>query len=399
MFNPEILKWARETAGLSLAEAAIRLDISKVEKLITYESGVEMPSRPVLLKMAKQYRRSLLTFYLDTPPLKGNRGEDFRTVTSDRTIAGDAQVDALIRDLRARQSLVHSTMEDEETSPISLIGSTKMSDGIQQTLRVIQNALALDIQKFRAKTKSEDAFSLLRSHVEKLGIFVLLKGDLGSYHSSISVNTFRGFAIADPIAPFIVINDQDAKSAWSFTLLHELSHLCLGTTGVSGAASDIEVEKFCNDVASEFLLPMSEIDNFKISSTNKIEDLIEEISNYANARNVSRSLVAYKLYRANIFSKDIWMRVESNIQLLWQQQKLNNKLKVKPKTTGPSYYITKRHKLGNAILEFTNRAINSGNLSPAKAATILDVKPRSVYPLLINIAQSGYSHNAGGIAG
>lgn len=399
MFNPEILKWARETAGLSLAEAAIRLDISKVEKLLAYESGNEMPSRSVLLRMAKHYRRSLLTFYLEIPPLKGNRGEDFRTVSADRTIAADAQVDALIRDLRARQSLVHSALEDEEIVPISLIGSTKMSSGIQETLSVIKKALALDIEKFRAKAKSEEAFSLLRSHVEKLGVFVLLKGDLGSHHSSISVKTFRGFAIADPIAPFIIINDQDAKAAWSFTLLHELVHLCLGTTGVSGGTSELAVEKFCNDVASEFLLPIKELNNFKINESGKIEDLIEVISNYANEKNVSRSLVAYKLFRANIISKDTWTALESKIQLLWQQQKINDKLKIKNKTSGPSYYVTKRHKLGNAILEFVNNAINSGNLSPVKAAAILDVKPRSVYPLLLNIAQSGYTRNAGGIAG
>lgn len=399
MFNPEILIWARETAGLSLADAAHRLDISKVERLISYESGNEMPSRPVLLKMAKQYRRSLLTFYLESPPIKGNRGEDFRTVTSDFKIDDDAKVDALIRDLRARQSLVHSAMEDDEMHPISFIGSTKISGGVQETLNVIQNALKLDIKKFRSKRKIEEAFSLLRTHTENLGIFVLLKGDLGSYHSSISVDTFRGFAIADPIAPFIVINDQDAKSAWSFTLLHELAHLCLGTTGISGATSEIEVEKFCNDVASEFLLPIEELENFSINTKINIKALISEISEFANRRNISRSLVAYKLYRANILTKETWKEVESNIRILWQQDKLSNKLKIKPDATGPTYYINKRHKLGNAILEFANRAINSGSLSPVKAAKILDVKPRSVHTLLINIAQSGYSQSMGGIAG
>ena len=126
MFNPEIMRWARETAGLSLADAAHRLDISKVERLISYENGKEMPSRPVLLKMAKQYRRSLLTFYLETPPTQGNRGEDFRTVTADRTIAGEATLDALIRDLRARQSLVHATLEDEDINPIAFLIASKV---------------------------------------------------------------------------------------------------------------------------------------------------------------------------------------------------------------------------------------------------------------------------------
>ncbi len=395
MFNPEIMKWARESAGLSLADAAHRLDIAKVERLIAYETGAETPSRPVLLRMAKQYRRSLLTFYLQSPPPRGNRGEDFRTVSTDFKVDDDAKIDALIRDLRVRQSLVHSAMEDDETQPIPLIGSTHMSEGISHTIEVIQSALKLDLQTFRSKRKIEDAFSLLRTHVENIGIFVMLKGDLGSHHSSIAVNTFRGFAIADPIAPFIVINDQDAKSAWSFTLLHELAHLCLGATGISGSISDIQIEKFCNEVASEFLLPLEEFNKIQISNITNIETLISEISDYANKRNISRSLVAYKLFNKNIISKEIWKEIESRIRLLWQQEKLKNNLA----SNSPNYYTTKRHKLGDAILEFANRALNSGNLSPVKAAKILDVKPRSVHPLLINISQSGYNHRMSGLVG
>jgi hypothetical protein len=39
------------------------------------------------------------------------------------------------------------------------------------------------------------------------------------------VDVLRGFAIADPTAPFIVINDQDARPAWAFTAVHDLAHL------------------------------------------------------------------------------------------------------------------------------------------------------------------------------
>ena len=88
---------------------------------------------------------------------------------------------------------------------------------------------------YYAQPTPNEAFSLLRSRTEDAGVFVLLKGDLGSYHTAIPVDVFRGFAIADDVAPFVVINDQDSTPAWSFTLLHELVHLLLGQTGISGA--------------------------------------------------------------------------------------------------------------------------------------------------------------------
>lgn len=389
MLNPEILKWARETSGLSLEEAAHCLGMSRVEHLIALESGGEVPSRPVLLKMAKQYRRSLLTFYLSAPPQKGNRGEDFRTVTANRSIVGDAHLDALIRDLRARQNLVQSTLEDEEVEPLAFIGSTKMTDGIASTLNALKQVLQFDLGDFRAQKKAEDAFLLLRDRAEAAGIFVLLIGNLGSHHSSIPVEAFRGFAIADPIAPFIVINDQDAKTAWSFTLVHELAHLCLGNTGISGSLSDIAIEQFCNDVAGEFLLPAEELSSIQFVTGQSLDQSIAIISAFAEARNLSRSMVAYKLYRAGSISWGDWNAFDSKLRELWIQEKEKIKVKARSSDSGPNYYIVRRHRLGKAILEFANRTVSSGTLSPVKAAKVLGVKPRSVYPLLTNIPRSG----------
>src|SRR5437660_11561272 len=84
--NPDILTWARETAGLSAEDAARALGFSDTrsrsaaERLRALETGDEEPSRSVLLRMAKAYRRALLVFYLSEPPRTGDRGQDFRTV-------------------------------------------------------------------------------------------------------------------------------------------------------------------------------------------------------------------------------------------------------------------------------------------------------------------------------
>jgi transcriptional regulator with XRE-family HTH domain len=72
--NPDILTWARDTAGLSADDAARVLGFSDTrnrsaaERLRALEAGDEEPSRSVLLRMAKAYRRSLLVFYLSAPP-------------------------------------------------------------------------------------------------------------------------------------------------------------------------------------------------------------------------------------------------------------------------------------------------------------------------------------------
>jgi Zn-dependent peptidase ImmA (M78 family)/transcriptional regulator with XRE-family HTH domain len=396
--NPEIFRWARETAGLSLEDAARAFGLTSTKRLMAIESGEEAASRPLVAKMAKQYHRSLLTFYLPTPPKKGDRGEDFRTVTVDRTITSDALLDALIRDLRARQSLVRSTLEDEEFEPITLIGSMRIENGVQQVVSSISKSLQFDLSTFRKHPTPEKAFSFFRQKTEEHGIFVLLAGNLGSHHTAIPVEAFRGYAIADPIAPFIVINDQDAQTAWSFTLAHEIAHLFLGATGISGVSGSInesKIEQFCNDVAGELLLPRSELVAFAFDRTQPIDSLISHIAAFAKDRNISRAMVAYRLNRVGVIEREMWQKIDSRLREMWASEKARKKIENKEKENAVSYYAVRRHRLGRALLDFADRAVNSGVLSPVKAARVLGVKPRSVYPLLIDLSRTALGAGAG----
>jgi len=381
-FNPEVFRWARESAGLAPEEAARAIGIVPVS-LAAIEHGEKVPSRTNLANMARVYRRSLLTFYLPAPPPKGDRGEDFRTVVAERAMEAEADVDALVRDLRVRQSLVRTVLEDEEgNQPLDFVGSANMQDGTASLCKLIEQQLGLTRAEYRAQKNAEAAFALLRERAEQAGIFVLLAGNLGSHHSAIPVEAFRGFAIADPIAPFIVINDNDAKAAWSFTLLHELAHLWLGATGVSGGGyQGQKIERFCNDVAGEFLLPFFDVEMINMAGLDKNMQ-IALITDYAALWRISRQMVAYSLYKANRITLDTWKELEAAIRELWVAERRHEREFARSKNSGPSYYVIRRHRLGHAMLDFAHRAMDAGTLSPVKAARVLGVKPRSVYPLL-----------------
>jgi Zn-dependent peptidase ImmA (M78 family) len=392
--KPEILVWARETAGLSIGEAVARLGmkdargVAAVDRLAALEEGSGAISRPLLLRMSKLYRRPLLTFYMGAPPRKGDRGEDFRNLPQRHT-DGEPLVDALVRDIRARQSMVRAILEDdEEMEPLRFIGSMSMDDGVGAVLASIRRAIGLDLAAFRAQGLPEAAFALLRSKPEEAGVFVMLIGNLGSHHTALDVSVFRGFALADPIAPFVVINDQDAKSAWSFTLLHELTHLWLGTTGVSGAFADGQIERFCNDVASDFLLPNNELDLVGVNQGTDREVAARLISQFAAERLLSRSMVAYRLFRAGSVSEATWRELSGRFQLEWRQARVARRERDRGQDGGPNYYVIRRHRLGPALLRFVARTMNDGSLTPTKAGKVLGVKPRSVAPLLSGAALS-----------
>ncbi len=387
--NPAIMVWARETAGLNQKEAATKLGFrdssrsSAAEKLAHIESGQKEPSRPQLIKMAGQYRRPLLTFYLSNPPRKGDRGVDFRTLPQSEHAPEEALLDALIREIRARQSMVRVIMEDEEEAePLPFVGSHRIEDGRAAVLASLQALLALNAADYRARPSAAAAFDLLRWRAEEAGVFVLLKGDLGNYATALDTSVFRGFAIADEIAPFIVINDQDAKSAWSFSLLHETVHLLLGHTGISASNAENRIERFCNDVAGEFLLPARDLDRLTLEDSSEIGAITEQISALANEFNVSRAMVAYKTYRADRISQDTYNRLRAAFRQAWQEERKQWREQAREQNGGPSYYTVRRHRLGNRIIGLVDHMMAADALSTSRAAQILGVKPRQVQPLL-----------------
>lgn len=385
--NPSILRWARETAGLNLEDAAAKLGIGTSrgiageDRLAMLESGDIEPSRPQLVKMATQYRRPLLTFYLAEPPSVAARGQDFRTLPAEYAKRDMALVDALLREVRARQEMVRSVLETEdEAVQLGFVGSFDQKQGAEKLADRIQADLNFDLNTFRYGNGTR-GFAYLRSRAEAAGIFVLLIGNLGSHHSALNVELFRGFALADPIAPFVVINDQDSEQAWSFTLLHELAHIWLGQTGVSGGRSSSETEIFCNDVAGRILLPNAEIAQEPSLLNAPQSQILSRIATIAEARQVSHSMVAYKLYRHSIIDYDAWSSVTAFFRAQWLKNRASQRERSKEKPGGPNYYTVRRHKLGNRLVELSKRMLAEGALSPSKAAAILGVKPSSVYVL------------------
>jgi Zn-dependent peptidase ImmA (M78 family) len=302
-----------------------------------------------------------------------------------RQTVDEPLVDVLVRDIRARQSMVRSILEDDEdATPNSFVGSVDPAISVEQLAAALRDVFAIDIATYRRHVTVEAGFDYLRSKAELAGVFVLLIGNLGNYRTNLAVEAFRGFALADDLAPFVVINDQDAKTAWSFTLLHELGHLLLGETGISGARTDSKVEMLCNDAASTLLVPQSEIVELGANVGNEFDADVLVITKFCRSRLISRSMVAYRLFKIGRINEAKWQHLTEHFRREWYalKEKLKEKQKAKENDGGPNYYVIKRHRIGHALLMFVERGLQSGILTPTKAGKVLGVKPRSVAPLL-----------------
>ena len=394
--TPSILTWARETAGLSVEDAASKLGLrssakaTAIDKLEAYERGDAKPTRNQLLKIASTYRRPVSVFYRLTPPVEGDKGEDFRTLSAAVSQKETARFNAILCDIRTRQDMVKSILEDEDESQRKpFVGSMSVTSGSENAVQSIQQVLGIgDYLSFRKKLNTPTKLlAALRQKVEDIGVFVLFVGNLGSHHTNVSARVFRGIAIADEIAPFIVVNDQDAVPARSFTLIHELVHLFTGSTGVSdapsmyiGEARKTRVERFCNDVASKFLLPEESLAN--VQHLISYDLAAETIRNVASDANVSESMTAYRFWRANRIDNGIYRQLVATYTTRWRSTEVKSNLVNQSNKPGPSYYTVRRHRLGKALIGLVGRNLKNENLTHTKAAMILGVKAGNVESLL-----------------
>lgn len=383
--NNAILEWARNQAGLPVEDAARLLNITSTktataeEKLLAYEKG-KAPSRSMLGKMSRVYRRPILTFYLNEPPIKTDGGEDFRTLPENLDPQQNFHVDVLVRDIKARQSIIRETLIDEdEAEALPFIGQFSIDQHIENIARAITELFDIDIDAYRAKRNYVEAFKYLRQKVEENGVFVLLKGNLGSYHTDIDLQVFRGFALCDDVAPFIVINHQEAKSARAFTLLHELTHLLLGQTGISSSVAEKNIEIFCDRVASEVLLSDQEFKDFDPDNLD-FDDLKEAISFYAQDRRVSSTQVAYRCLQGGLITKKTWRQLRDYYYEQWVENRRLEKERGRNSEGGVNQNVVRRSYLGE-LANFVQRMNISGALSTTKAGVVLGVRPLKVQNL------------------
>ena len=258
----------------------------------------------------------------------------------------------------------------------------RCDSGVEAVVASIEQTLGFELSAFRNNAHPQGSFAYLRSCAEAAGVFVLLVDNLGSWHTTINAEAFRGFALADEIAPFVAVNANDSPSAWSFTLVHELAHLWIGATGVSGGVAQQKIEKFCNDVASEFLLSNDELTMLTINEATPLSSAKVKITDFAAARNISKTMVAYRLYRNGAFSLERFQHLEASFRQAYIEWKAAKKEKRIRKGRGSTYYTVRIHRVGPSLISFVDRMLRNRCLSPTKAGKVLGVGAHNVHALI-----------------
>ncbi len=162
--------------------------------------------------------------------------------------------------MQHRQAWLRDYLLEVDGEPRTFVGSATIGDDPSVFGQEMRRSLGLDDEWAAQLDAWEDAVGALRRAIEQLGVIAIINGVVGNTNKrKLNVQEFRGFALADDIAPLIFVNGADAKSAQMFTLAHELAHIWLGEEGLSGFENILPVgtgvEDWCNRAAAELLAP------------------------------------------------------------------------------------------------------------------------------------------------
>lgn len=254
--RPEMLRWACEQARVDTRDLAVR-----IPQLPAWESGEKQPTLKQLEGFAKATHTPIGYLFLKESIDEPVPIPDFRTMADAHMRRPSPDLLDTVYLCQQRQDWYQDFARTEGGDKLSFVGSAKLTDDIVKTAQGIRDALGFDLEARRDLPTWAEALRAFIVQADAAGILVMVSGVVGSNNKrKLDPEEFRGFALSDDLAPLVFINGSDSKAAQMFTLAHELAHIWLGESALSNAqASEAPrqaVERWCNQVAAELLVPM-----------------------------------------------------------------------------------------------------------------------------------------------
>ncbi len=383
-YNPRMLRWARELAGISIATAARRISV-KEERIAEWErvASKEAPTVRQARELANLYKRSFLEFFRSEPPALPNTEliPDFRLFPAARDPSSiknleDIQLWAEVQRINALD-LFAEIGEQPASISKSLFASVDANhEEIAARARTAINFPIHDQIGRNAEMRRQIPVELRRK-IESLGILVFRRTDMAPLR-------VRGFCIA--VFPLsIIVVGKEATTAQAFTLAHEFAHVLIRQSAISGPIptrtggeqSKRKVEDWCNRFASAFLMPRNTVADHLPPLETPLDEISDEVVHHAAMHfGVSDHAMLIRLVHLRYVSADYYWRVKKP---QFDQQDKDYKEGGGP----PKYYGTRyRNRQGDLYTGLVLEAWSTGRITSHHAAEYMGIKNiRHVYDI------------------
>ncbi len=338
--TPQMLLWARERVGLALGDTPVK----KFKKLPQWEAGEIQPTLKQLEDFARAVHVPVGYFFLDEPPEEEIPIPDFRTVAGQPVMRPSPDLLDTIYACQERQSWYREFALATQEPELNFIGSAQVFMQPEQIAERIRGMLGFDFSAIGKCSNPDELLRLLTNQAEDAGVLVMGSGIVtNNTHRPLDIREFRGFALADSLAPLVFINRKDSKKGQVFTLAHELAHLWLGASALSNVSSESRPEIigqrreeiWCNKVTAELLVPLSRLEE----NLQKDEALPDTLNRLSKIFKVSNLVILRRLRDAR--SLDL-----QRFETAWEEELKHLKTFTKPESSGGNFHRTTLSRLG-----------------------------------------------------
>jgi Zn-dependent peptidase ImmA (M78 family)/DNA-binding XRE family transcriptional regulator len=257
LVEPDVLRWARESIGLTPQAAARKIGLSDETLVEQWEDGTAVPTIAKLREAARVYKRPLAVLFLPRPP-DGSFDvmHDFRRLPDAEARLWSPELHGEFRRANDQRDVALEIADlAQEPIPQTWRLPEPLPDNDEDLAAAARRNL-IEGAPLRFPVGG-DEFAHLGfwiAALEEAGVLVLTS-------NGVSVNEMRGFSLHFDELPVIVVNGSDFARGRLFSLLHEYAHLILHTDGLCDMApgvattADLRLEVRCNAIAAAILMP------------------------------------------------------------------------------------------------------------------------------------------------
>lgn len=343
--NPKLLSWAIQRAGYD-----VDLFLQEHPDIAVWYNKEKLPTENQLEAFAKKLHVPYGYLFLNEPPKEEIPIPMFRGEAGNGGF--NLNVYDTILSLQRRQEWLADYLTDNEYDICQCVGIISLNTPVNETVGVLRALLGLGESWAFDRRDPADAVNKLTEQIENLGIAVSFNSGVDNNNRrEIPVEECRGFVLVNEVVPFIFVNNKDSKTAQLFTLVHETSHILLGTSaGFGGEVEQIHdaTERYCDKVAAAFLMP-----------DELMKKVWRGISPTAKKFKVSELAMARRAYELHLISNEAYRA----FYLEYKNRPVSAK---KPSGFG-DFYATALKRIGHLFAVHINNAVKSRQLDYLQA--------------------------------
>lgn len=356
--KPNMLTWAVARAGYDLAEFS-----EKVPNLKKWLEGEKNPTVKQLEAFSKKVHLPFGYLFLSEPPKETLPIPFFRTNGQQNDEVSINVYDTILL-MQQRQDWLSNHLQDNDFESLEFVGRFNGVFDVLKIVNDIRKTLKLPEAWASEFGTWEEAMNNLVESIEDSGIITVFNGVVeNNVYRKIPVDECRGFVLVDEFAPFMFINNADAKAAQMFTIVHELAHIWTGHSAGFDfrklQPADNPIEVLCDKIAAEFLVPQKAFNNFWAESP-----VIKKASRHFKVSEIviaRRALDTGKITKSEFFD-------------FYNEYKNREFVKKANLASGGNFYATTRKRLSPTFAIHINNAVNTGQLLHRDAYKLTSLK-------------------------